>query len=297
MGIRRYLERRRREKFYNQDLGAPTEAERGILQDFQNAIRSLAPIADGESSSSATWTGFRNQFRQEVLNGDPRKFTAFPAIMASMYCIPKPLEFEAIKTHPRLSELKPKKWGTPKPYPGLAIDENTVHHFYVLERLLSQVPDLNSFDHIVEFGGGYGNLNTILRDLNFKGDHIIFDMPEFSALQRFFIAGNGYLKKYPNVRFVGEFTELKSMTRNFKPEKTLLLGHWSISEAPLAVREPLFEAVPAKNFFFCCQGQFDSVDNVQYFADFAKRHPDVHWIKENFDHLRTSFSLVGIGQK
>ena len=51
--------------------------------------------------------------------------------------------------------------------------------------------DLSSSGVIVEFGGGYGSMCRLLHKLGFSGQYFIYDLPEFVALQRYFLKSIG----------------------------------------------------------------------------------------------------------
>src|SRR5207244_11597755 len=44
---------------------------------------------------------------------------------------------------------------------------------------------------VLEFGGGYGSMCRLFHNLGFRGRYLIFDLPAFSALQRFFLRSIG----------------------------------------------------------------------------------------------------------
>lgn len=293
MGLGRIIREYKRKRFYQSELPSDFQNKNHLVDSLLEEIRGLPKISV-DKSHTKTWEGFRSKFREELLSDDPRRFTSFPSIRASMYCSPKALEYDAVKNHRLLSHLKPKTWGRPMPYGRSHIDENTVHQFYVLQRLLSEAKDLSRFANIIEFGGGYGNLSTIFRDLGFKGDYIIYDLPEFSALQKFYLKGNGYLSAFPNTYFLQDPEKVRTSVSNFDPDKTLFVAHWSLSESPLEVRENILSKLKSKNYFICYQADFDGLDNKQYFSKLKMANPDMRWIEAPFDHLKNSYSLVGL---
>lgn len=49
--------------------------------------------------------------------------------------------------------------------------------------------DMNKVDEIVfEFGGGTGQMSDVLYDLNFKGKHVVYDLPLMTVLQKYFVS-------------------------------------------------------------------------------------------------------------
>ena len=79
--------------------------------------------------------------------------------------------------------------GDPKPYKGYRRSSgNRIHQAYHLARFQEETGlPVSRFPLIVEFGGGYGSLCRLVHKLGFKGQYIIFDLPEFVALQKFYL--------------------------------------------------------------------------------------------------------------
>jgi hypothetical protein len=83
--------------------------------------------------------------------------------------------------------------GNPKPspdYPGSS--GNLIHQAYSLAQL-TEIGDcrLENLSQIVEFGGGFGTMCKLVHQLGFKGRYIIFDLPECSALQEYYLNAVG----------------------------------------------------------------------------------------------------------
>jgi len=77
-------------------------------------------------------------------------------------------------------------------FPGLSFEckelncsSNTLVHLYYTAHILEKAPHPN---HIVEFGGGYGNLARIFKHINPKATIVIIDLPELIALQYLFLS-------------------------------------------------------------------------------------------------------------
>jgi len=55
---------------------------------------------------------------------------------------------------------------------------------------------VNANEIIFEFGGGTGQMADVLKDLNFQGKHIIYDLPLMVILQKYFIDKRNIKTKY-----------------------------------------------------------------------------------------------------
>ena len=73
----------------------------------------------------------------------------------------------------------------------------------------------------------------------------------------------------------------------------LFVSLWSISEAPVTLRNKILRLVNTDRYLFAYQGGFSGVDNVKYFADFAKKKSDFTWRTEKIEHLKDSYYLIG----
>jgi hypothetical protein len=63
-----------------------------------------------------------------------------------------------------------------------------IHHAYHLHRFETVTGRfLLELQEIIEFGGGYGSMARLLARLGYRGRYHIHDLPEFAALQRFYL--------------------------------------------------------------------------------------------------------------
>ncbi|MDI1344707.1 MAG: hypothetical protein PSV22_11475 [Pseudolabrys sp.] len=248
--------------------------------------------------------------RHHVLNEDPREFLRWPVILKAMF-----VTFYGYVARELLYLLRHnwRRWrpaiaeapvGRPYRYPLYpASSGNLIHHAYHLalfERsTATEVADLGC---IVEFGGGYGSMCRLTRNLGFRGTYIIFDLPHFSALQRFYLRSMGFAvadaaeSATPGeIVCLSDANELRNaVARASANGKALMIGTWSLSEAPIAARNILLELADRFALFLIAfQSDFAGVDNVRFFADWTKRHPAVRWQFQPIRHFPSSKYLFG----
>lgn len=194
--------------------------------------------------------------------------------------------------------------GRPYRYPLYpASSGNLIHHAYHLalfERsTATEVADLGC---IVEFGGGYGSMCRLTRNLGFRGTYIIFDLPHFSALQRFYLRSMGFAvadaaeSATPgDIPCLSDANELRNaVARASANGKALMIGTWSLSEAPIAARNILLDLADRFALFLIAyQSDFAGVDNERFFANWTKRHPAVRWQFLPIRHFPSSKYLFG----
>ena len=159
--------------------------------------------------------------------------------------------------------LKTFRWRDPAfGSPRIAVDGmsqssiQTIWHF-------SNIPvNLLNLDHIVEVGGGYGNMCAVLKNAGHKGNYTIIDFPECHDLQRKYLENTVGIEKV-------EFREIDNLD-DLRP--ALTVACYSLNEMPLEQRT-LIEAVIDRSEVFYIQHNraFDGIDNYAYFVEFIKR--------------------------
>ena len=179
---------------------------------------------------------------------------------------------------------------------------NKVHQAYTLskieESLGIEFPVLNK---IVEFGGGYGLLCKMIMDLGFKGKYTIYDLPQFSLLQKFYLEANGLniaenrSPKTPSISCISSFKQLSAILESLEEdENTLFIANWSISEAPISLREKIFDKLQNCQYIFVAyQSGFRDIDNTLFFNELAKEKTEFHWKFHPIPHLGENIYLTG----
>ena len=130
------------------------------------------------------------------------------------------------------------------------------YHLHQWERITGlRIEDQGT---IVEFGGGFGAMALVCKRLGFEGDYFIYDYPEFSLLQEYYLSQLG----------VGGITWLPEI----EPlEADLMIANYSLSECPLKTRRSWLKAVKAKSHLFLYSAQWTTYDNVKFFQDEVER--------------------------
>jgi hypothetical protein len=267
------------------------------------------PSLDGQapdSAAAAEWLGNRRRLRQLVAESDPRQFLEWDVIHKTMFVANAPYvrqELAELRQSPRWQDRwKPAHREDAAGCPprcrwSLGSSGNLIHHAYHLLRAETMLgKTIDQFDRIVEFGGGYGSFCRLAWRLGFRGRYVIFDLPEFSALQRFYLAGVGIpaaaSKQESGVRCVSDLAELSDREPDSKPG--LFFGFWSISETPVDFRGPvLAKAAALGNVFIGYQDRFQEVDNVRFFAEWVASQPGLKWAESRINHLSDSRYLAG----
>ncbi len=287
-------------------LPLPTQEEQARIDTLRSRIIALPPLPSFDEHTSPKWLGRLHTMRNNILTKDPRSFLYWPDIISTMNTIPPALELEYL-----LSLSTKDAWkaalvetgtGGALPYPELPTSSgNLVHHAYHLSQLIDTYQiDLRKIDTIFEFGGGYGSMTRLAYQRGFSGTYIIFDLPEFSALQEYFLTS---LPTPPSVTYlpthekqtvvlISDISTLETFLQKSKIDITI--ATWSVSEIPLDLRT-IFERTTHRStyFLFGYQEVFGGIDNTVYFNAYTARNPGHTWLTAPLTHYPGNHYLIG----
>jgi hypothetical protein len=275
---------------YSRRPGPLSESQRRLAEELRASVASL-PVPDPSSTASpaeAEWLGNRRRLRELIQREDPRRFLAWDVIGKTMFVGDFPYvktELSALREDPQWADrwshaIREDPAGSPmRSRWKLDSSGNAIHHAYSLWRLERETgARIGEFDQIVEFGGGYGSLCRVAHRLGFRGKYVIFDLPEFGALQRYYLSSVGLrVAEAPQAGAVcclSDFDRLREQTRDARG-KSLFIALWSLSETPLSLRRALEPVISSlSHALIGYQARFGEVDNAAYFGELASQRPD-----------------------
>ena len=139
--------------------------------------------------------------------------------------------------------------------------------------------ELNNFDAVFEFGGGYGNLANTFYKINKNCNYIIFDTPEVNLIQYYYLKKNkinvSFYTDKINKKFllVDNISHFKKLVKNYRNKKILFVANWSLSETPLSFRKKIYPIINHFNFqLISYQGKFEKTNNIKYFQKFNEKN-------------------------
>lgn len=269
---------------------------------ISNEIKSQAQrIKNVESKEKAEtkWISFKTAIKKHIINDNINGFIFWPEILYNMHYTPSIKEIKYLKNRPTWPSYKKAIQivsNKIKQIPFFAYpnaNENSIRQAYSFENFLQQTKiPLTKIEQIFEFGGGYGSMCTIINRLGFKGDYIIFDWPELSIIQKYYLSQ----EKVPlnNINFVNDLDQAKGILKN-KP--TLLIATWSLSECSFDLREKILNLVKPDYILIGYQKDFAGLDNQKYFATFQEKMNDYDWISMDFDYIPSQKNKYLFGKK
>lgn len=283
--------------------------EKQYIAELKSAIK-----AENHIPSEDEWAQFINQLCEHIINDDPRNFLRWEVIRKTMFCSNQrwiEIELNFLK---RLPEWETRWKNAIKEVaigylPTCSLEptssDNLIHHAYHIASLEEKTKvKINNIDFIFEFGGGYGSMCRLCYNLNFRGQYIIFDFPQFSALQKFYLQSlNLPVQSNTQVAKIGtqiiclsDFKQLEKNIINHQPKSCkMFIATWSISEAPMKVRELLLPLLNDFDYFLIgFQNRFGNVNNINYFTNWKNTFNNVTWHEWDIVHLQGNKYLIGI---
>ena len=231
------------------------------------------------------WTEQRAALREQLAAGDRETFLRWPLIVATMFYPLVPEELQYLKEHPDWTFIRslledPGVGGAEPIDPSLRTNGNIVHHAYHIFRFEAALGHrLVGDGRILEIGGGYGNFCRLVFQRGFAGKYRIYDLPEFLELQRWYL---GRTLARADVEYLSTLPSAPV---------DVLVGLWSISEMPFALRDRI-KALAPRYFLLAYQQEFYGLDNVEYFERW-RSDQDYAWHDIEIPHIKGDRYLFG----
>lgn len=239
------------------------------------------PVTD---KAAPYWEYWRMNLYDWILNNNPAKFWECPAVYHCMMVNhwQEAIKYEANQVQSRhLNECYIPHFGPDDKFITTEFSMNLIHQAYHIHQWEQTTGKrINQLDTIVEFGGGYGAMALLCHRLGFDGKYIIYDLPEFSLLQEYYLSQFGLLDKV-------------SWNPKRKPKDVdLFMALYSLSEVEPTERDRLI--VEANSYLFLYSGQWEKWNNVAWFNQFAEE-TELKWQHTELAHLPDRRNFYSIG--
>ena len=163
--------------------------------------------------------------------------------------------------------------------------QHAYHLYLMVENLETFIPT-DTINHIVEIGGGYGNLCRLIKNYGYEGTYSIVDFPQMLSIQE------DYLTKHAitDVNFSGLDMEQLAPGKN---DTSILIATFSINEMPMETRKVLEPHYKDYDYlFFAHNTSFDGVDNMKYFSDLKETLESEFYINYVKDKYKNSWFMM-----
>lgn len=299
---------------YSSSSKKASSIEESFIFELRNEVKKIKIInTENLSGSELEWTDNMNEIRDLILNSNPREFLSWDVIKYTMFVVREnyvQIELSAI----RKSNFYENIWktallesnvGRPLRYWRFPKSSgNLIHHVYHLSRYREMVNVvLEDLDLVIEFGGGYGSMCRALHNCKFNKKYVIFDLPVFSALQKFYLKNLGlrvldshdYISAESGVICISSFEELAEIISKYSNcHSKLFLATWSLSETPLNFRKKFIPLIDSFEYYLIAyQSMFNEVDNKDFFRSLSQSVSSVKWNDFEIEHLHESHYLFG----
>lgn len=295
-------------------LQPQSSIEAALLLELQADFKALPCVKiSNVSPSEAAWLSNMNRLRELVLTEDPRSFLRWDVVTRTMFIAFARYLFAELKFLKERSDWD-TRWriavqeslvGHPMRYLFYpASSGNLLHHAYHVAQFEEKTKiQANALDFVFEFGGGYGSMCRLFFNLGFKGTYVIFDLPSFSSLQRYYLNASGLPVQSPHDRFesktrikcVSDIHQLKTILGDIPTsKKSLFLATWSISEAPIGVRDAVLPLVADfQSFLIAYQDRFEEMNNIDFFENWKDGAKNINWHSWRMEHTLGNSYLIG----
>lgn len=282
-------------------------------ENFANEFKAEAEAtpffnSQGLSPSETEWLENMNELKGLIHSENLKNFLQWNVVKKTMFISYESFikdEYKALKQ----SHEWDKKWkpaikenalGSPTPYILAPFTSaNLIHHAYHIltweKQTRGHIADL---DLVFEFGGGYGSMCRLLHNLEFKGKYIIYDLPLFSALQKFYLKSIGINVLSPDQIESAQsgvfcISKEEDLLKISNTGKSLFIATWSLSEAPLKVREQIFPiAKKLSSWLIAYQKTFGEMNNADFFNS-TMNITGYKWKDTPITHMEGNNYLVG----
>lgn len=257
----------------------------------------------GTAVGAGEWPPFLAAFGQSILDGSLDQFFRWPIVQYTIAPIVSPYFQHLLQEMRGWPDQGWRKLAREVEFwSPLVLDEETgaspisLQHASHVERFRQWSGGVApaELDVIFEFGGGFGGLSRTLRHGGFKGVHVIYDFALMNEIQRTFMArlgvsvvepaevAAGRLPAGQSAVLVSDLNELKAVLEALesRPRKALW-ATWSLSEAPIALRDRILGIIPFQWYMMTYQPSFGGLANGDYFEGvMAATEPLVAWRRE-----------------
>ena len=274
-----------------EELGVKLKKETPIEKMHRvELLNSIKNIDDQVIECTSSWNKYRQRLRSCILKKDPRNFLRWNLIVATMFGGTRKREFDYLANNnwgkwlPVIQETwvgNPPKY---KYYQKTSAD--LIHTAYNLSRLIDHYKlDIKQAGKIIEFGGGYGCMAKLIGNLGFKGKYVIFDLPEFLALQKYYLHSSNTDGDF---YFINQIEKLDDLNPD------MLIATWSLSDSPVELRDEFLKKIGKPNYVLIAyQANFETIDNVKYFQEYIKKNQGYDWVNYEISHMPQHYYLVG----
>lgn len=261
-----------------------------------------------KDSTLSRWDDNVLDLLDKINNRDPEKFLRWDVIIFTMFftnskAATQELEYLRRSEWNRWNEvIKEDKFGFPLLYSGYRETScNSIHMAYHLALFENTVKiDYSDLDYVFEFGGGFGRMAVEVYRSGFKGKYIIFDLPVFSMIQKYYLKNLGMEavlngKEFDNgVDCVYDLEVLEDVMKKMSGKKALFIATWSLSETPVELSRKMEKFIGMMKYVLIAyQEKIAGIDNLKRFGEMQERLKGLEWKNYPNEYMDGHYYLFG----
>ncbi len=135
--------------------------------------------------------------------------------------------------------------------------------------------------------------------------YIIYDVDEFSALQKYFLKSCGLridnaIHNEYNISLIFNIAPFEKLLKCYdkRINNKCFIATWSLSETPIELRNKVLNNLPEfECYLFAYQKKFGEVNNIKYFKDFITKKKHYKYKIWEIPHLKDNYYLIGVHEK
>lgn len=261
-----------------------------IKEKIESLARAMIPSIGAGSSNH--WAMVCQDIRNRILVGDIDNFLRWHNVVETMV-VNSPYvakyEYDALIKSVRWPLYKEaiKNLNVGNPFPSAVCPEsnnNAIHQLYHLHVFETKYGPVEKCNKIIEFGGGYGCLCSIIRKLGFVGEYTIIDFPEFHLIQKYYLNSLG----------IYNFKQEMPKAEDFND--ATLFAFWSLSETDPKFRQAFVDKnfPQLKNFLVAWQFSYETYDNVHFFQKLLFDLKETfNFDQSQLEHIPQNYYVLG----
>ena len=235
------------------------------------------------------WNKRRSELRNRIIKEGPENFLQWNLNENNHQGFSAPQRLQELKAESGWEKFKELldigPHGNPFFQEGLdGVHQNMIIQCHRLKTLLDNIEPKKPIRHILEFGCDYGAMCKLIKSLWFKGEYHLYDFPEYSALQQWFLEKNE----------IDNFF-CWSDTKYVPIKIDLFISMFALAEAPPELRTFFLDKIQADYIYIgYCTKFLDEINNDEYFDKYMKEKPNYSWTIIHDSVEPTERLLIGV---
>ena len=273
---------------------------------MSNLIESLDSVASDEYISES-WKNYTDEIISSLKKKNPAEFLRFPIIVWTLHPNSLNLSHQYLTyllnsdkfTYPIQNAITESPVGKPFLDPSYPLSSPLlIQHGYHLIRLLEFTHiNISELQFIVDFGGGYGSICRLFKNLGYTGKYLIYDLPIMCCIQEFYLK-NVFLpsqgkQALDNLEWVsGSIIDIEVRIRDIN--HSLFIATFSLSECPYELRDNVESIISKfKYILIVYQPNFQEFDNIKYFTSLENKLSNFQWHHRPCSIYNGMYYLIG----